>query len=164
DRDGSRGATLRPGSAPAPVVQLAYERRRHRLWTLTPRALEIIDLDPAPMRRTVIATAAAGGQFAAGVTGGAGPGPVPRAGGAGGGAGVLEAGGRGVLEVDARAGGGGIVGRWPAALAPESAPEAAAGLPCGATARGAGALLLLPDRAALIVAADGGWWRIDRAS
>ncbi len=154
-RDGSRGGTLRPSGASAPVVQLAYERKQRRLWTLTPRAVEVIDLEPAPARRTIVATAEAGGQFGDLAVDGAG------------GAFVLDVARHEVLEIDAPRRSARVIARWPAAETSAPGPDALAGPPCAgmpAAARGAGALMPLPDRSALIAAADGRWWRIDRRS
>lgn len=63
-RDGSMIATVRPESAPHPIVQLGYEARERRLWALTPETMEVIDLAALPVRRGVVARAEAGGRFA----------------------------------------------------------------------------------------------------
>lgn len=154
-RDGSRSAALRPSGASAPVVQLAYERKQRRLWTLTPRAVEVIDLDQAPARRTIVANADAGGQFGDLVVDGADR------------AFVLDVARHEVLEVDAPRRSARVIARWPAAETSALAHEANTGPQCAgvpAAARDAGALMLLPDRSTLIAAADGSLWRIDRRS
>src|SRR5262245_25292740 len=62
-RDGRLVAMVRPEEAPHPVIQLAYEPKPRRLWTLTTEQVEIID-GALPVRRTVVAKGAAGGRFA----------------------------------------------------------------------------------------------------
>jgi hypothetical protein len=63
-RDGSMIGTVRPESAPHPVVQLGYDARVQRLWALTPDVVEVTDLAALPVRRAVIARAGPGGPFA----------------------------------------------------------------------------------------------------
>jgi hypothetical protein len=63
-RDGSLIGTVRPEGAPHPVAQLGYDARAQRLWALTPRTVEVIDLAASPARRGVIARPDAGGRFA----------------------------------------------------------------------------------------------------
>lgn len=63
-RDGSMIGTVRPESAPEPIVQLGYDARSRQLWALTPETVEVIDLAALPVRRGVIARAEAGGRFA----------------------------------------------------------------------------------------------------
>jgi len=63
-RDGSMIATVRPESAPHPIVQLGYDARARRLWALTPDTVEVIDLAALPVRRTVVARAGPDGRFA----------------------------------------------------------------------------------------------------
>ena len=62
--DGSMIATVRPESAPHPIVQLGYDARARRLWALTLDTVEVIELAALPVRRGVIARAEAGGRFA----------------------------------------------------------------------------------------------------
>ena len=63
-RDGSMIGTVRPASAPHPVVQLGYDTRERRLWALTSDRVEVIDLAALPARRAAIARAEVGGRFA----------------------------------------------------------------------------------------------------
>jgi streptogramin lyase len=63
-RDGYVAATVRPGDAPHPIVQLAYEPASRRLWALTARALEVVDTGALPVCRTVVAGAGPDGRFA----------------------------------------------------------------------------------------------------
>lgn len=81
-RDGSVIATVRPESAPHPIVQLGYESRERRLWALTPETVEVIDLAALPVRRAVISRAEAGGRFADIAVSGGSPAFVLTAGGA----------------------------------------------------------------------------------
>jgi len=71
-RDGHVAAVVHPERAPHPVVQLGYEPREQRLWVLTPEAIEVVDTGALPVRRRVVAEAAAGGRFSDLATAGAG--------------------------------------------------------------------------------------------
>ncbi len=146
-RDGLRVASVRAPGAAAPVVQLAYDATARRLWTLTPDAVELIDLDATPTRRIAVAAVGASGRFVDLVT-------------SGGRAFVLNAAEREVIEIATSRRSARIVARLP--HGPEHAPEAGAAQQCaGAPGLDDGALLALPDRSALVVALDGGLWRID---
>jgi hypothetical protein len=148
-RDGSRIGTVpaRGASTSTPALQLSYEPRARRLWTLAPEGVELIELAGAPARRSAIARPAPGGRFADLVADGEGR------------AFVLDAARREVTAVDARGGAARVVARLP------SAPQDARALPAGPHCAGTeaydeGALALMPDRS-LLAAADGALWRID---
>ena len=71
-RDGHVEASVRPEHAAHPIVQLGYEPGAHRLWVLTPQAVEVVDAGVLPSRRKVVAEVAPGGRFSDLATDGAG--------------------------------------------------------------------------------------------
>jgi len=133
--DGTTIATVRSEAASSPVEQLAFDPRERQLWVLTPTAVERIDPGAAPVRRTPL-VARPGSRFADLAIDGRGR------------AFVLDGANREILLVD----GGRRTSRVVARLEAEGASEAG------------GAVLLLPDRSALLVAWDAGLWRIEPAS
>jgi hypothetical protein len=128
-RDGSVVGLVRPEGAAHPILQLGYDARDNRLWTLTPSTVEAIDLRGLPVRRAVVALAGAGSRFTDIAVVGGSP------------AFVLDGAGA-IISVDAA----------------RAASRVLAQL---ADADGEGALTLLPDRSALVVALGGGLWRVD---
>ncbi|HKC42336.1 MAG TPA: hypothetical protein VKC64_00820 [Burkholderiales bacterium] len=133
--DGTAVATVRSEAASSPVVQLAFDPRERQLWVLTPTAVERVDPGAAPVRRMPLA-ARPGGRFADLAIDGRGR------------AFVLDGASREILLVD----GGRRTSRVVARLEAEGASEAG------------GAVLLLPDRSALLVAWNAGLWRVEPAS
>jgi hypothetical protein len=154
--DGRRLATIRsPGATTPPIVQLAYDSNARRLWILTPRSIETIDVDLTPTRRTVVAASRDEGRYVDFVVD-----EMDRAI-------VLDRVNRAIVEVDARRNVARTLARLPfdemaAPIGVETAEPPCAGGPAGASEDGA--LMLLPDRATLIAANGGALWRIDRRS
>jgi hypothetical protein len=150
-RDGIRAASVRSSAAPHAIIQLAYDAEARRLWTLSPGAVEVIDLDSPANERAVVATAPSGGRYVDLVPVGSER------------AFVLDGARRAVLLIDATSPGERSVARLPAADGTSAAIAATpARLACSTpSAFDDGALALAGDRPALIAALDGRLWRVD---
>jgi hypothetical protein len=149
-RDGVPAGTVRGPGAPKAIIQLAFDAKTRRLWVLTPGAVELIEPEAGPERRSVVATAPPGGRYVDLIIA-----DLDRAF-------VLDAARREVFEVSRRATGEESVIRLPAADRTSATIAATAGFTC-ATPRALddGALAFTPDRSALIAALDGRLWRVD---
>lgn len=138
-QDGTVASTLRSERASGPVVQIAYEARVRRLWVLTPKEIEALDLAALPVRRTTILDAGGSARFADIVAEGNGR------------AYILEGATGEILQADASRRVARVFARLPDAGDP--APSLAGG-----------ALVVVPGGAALLAARGGALWRIDLAT
>jgi hypothetical protein len=150
-RDGSRVAVVRAGDAPAPVMQLAYDHKSRQLWAMTQNTVELIEISALPTRRTVVASGGENSHFSDLAADGAQR------------AYILDLPAREIVEVDAMQRTTRVVARLPKVLQHDAViPVANASQCASASGREEAALTLLPDRSALVAAAEGRLWRIDR--